>query len=91
VERGVIHHRTGNRFQGQVGEQATMFFLIPGTALEFKSFKDLPGVCPLGFAGNRDQRSASAAFDLGCVGSATHACPFIQLPLTGWDCRNSGL
>lgn len=29
------------RFQGQVGEQATMFFLDPsGNALEFKSFKD---------------------------------------------------
>ena len=33
----------GVRFQGQVGEQATMFFLDPsGNALEFKSFKD-PG------------------------------------------------
>jgi uncharacterized protein len=31
----------GIRFQGQVGEQATMFFLDPaGNALEFKSFKD---------------------------------------------------
>lgn len=30
------------RFQGQVGEQATMFFLDPsGNALEFKSFKDM--------------------------------------------------
>jgi extradiol dioxygenase family protein len=30
------------RFQGQVGEQATMFFLDPsGNALEFKSFKDI--------------------------------------------------
>lgn len=30
------------RFQGQVGEQATMFFLDPsGNALEFKAFKDL--------------------------------------------------
>ena len=29
------------RFQGQVGEQATMFFLDPsGNALEFKAFKD---------------------------------------------------
>lgn len=29
------------RFQGQIGEQATMFFLDPsGNALEFKSFKD---------------------------------------------------
>jgi len=29
------------RFQGQVGEQATMFFYDPcGNALEFKSFKD---------------------------------------------------
>lgn len=29
------------RFQGQVGEQASMFFLDPsGNALEFKSFKD---------------------------------------------------
>ncbi len=30
------------RFQGQVGEQATMFFLDPsGNALEFKAFEDL--------------------------------------------------
>ncbi len=30
------------RFQGQVGEQATMFFLDPaGNALEFKAFADL--------------------------------------------------
>lgn len=30
------------RFKGEVGEQATMFFLDPsGTALEFKSFADL--------------------------------------------------
>jgi extradiol dioxygenase family protein len=30
------------RFEGQVGEQATMFFLDPsGNALEFKSFTDL--------------------------------------------------
>ncbi|HMQ48940.1 MAG TPA: VOC family protein [Saprospiraceae bacterium] len=30
------------RFAGQVGEQATMFFLDPaGNALEFKSFKDI--------------------------------------------------
>lgn len=29
------------RFEGQVGEQATLFFLDPaGNALEFKSFKD---------------------------------------------------
>jgi extradiol dioxygenase family protein len=29
------------RFEGQVGEQATMFFLDPaGNALEFKAFKD---------------------------------------------------
>ena len=29
------------RFKGEVGEQATMFFLDPsGNALEFKSFKD---------------------------------------------------
>ena len=29
------------RFEGQVGEQATMFFMDPsGNALEFKSFKD---------------------------------------------------
>ncbi len=29
------------RFQGEIGEQATMFFLDPsGNALEFKSFKD---------------------------------------------------
>jgi len=31
----------GIRFQGQVGEQATMFFQDPsGNALEFKSFRD---------------------------------------------------
>ncbi len=30
------------RFQGQVGEQATMFFLDPsGNAMEFKAFKDM--------------------------------------------------
>ena len=30
------------RFQGQVGEQATMFFFDPcGNALEFKAFKDI--------------------------------------------------
>lgn len=30
------------RFEGQIGEQATMFFLDPsGNALEFKSFKDM--------------------------------------------------
>ncbi|MBV8632985.1 MAG: VOC family protein [Burkholderiaceae bacterium] len=30
------------RFQGQVGEQATMFFYDPcGNALEFKAFKDI--------------------------------------------------
>jgi uncharacterized protein len=30
------------RFEGQVGEQSTMFFLDPsGNALEFKSFDDL--------------------------------------------------
>ncbi|MDP1674645.1 MAG: VOC family protein [Burkholderiales bacterium] len=30
------------RFQGQVGEQATMFFLDPcGNALEFKAFRDM--------------------------------------------------
>lgn len=35
----------GIRFQGQVGEQATMFFLDPaGNALEFKSFKDMSQV-----------------------------------------------
>lgn len=32
----------GIRFQGQPGEQATMFFLDPsGNALEFKAFKDI--------------------------------------------------
>ncbi|OEE59098.1 glyoxalase [Enterovibrio norvegicus FF-454] len=32
------------RFVGQLGEQATMFFLDPtGNALEFKSFKDIDG------------------------------------------------
>jgi extradiol dioxygenase family protein len=30
------------RFKGEVGEQATMFFLDPcGNALEFKAFKDI--------------------------------------------------
>lgn len=30
------------RFQGEIGEQATMFFLDPaGNALEFKAFKDM--------------------------------------------------
>jgi hypothetical protein len=30
------------RFKGEVGEQATLFFLDPcGNALEFKSFKDM--------------------------------------------------
>ena len=30
------------RFEGQIGEQATMFFLDPsGNALEFKSFKNM--------------------------------------------------
>lgn len=33
------------RFEGQIGEQATMFFLDPsGNALEFKSFKDMSQV-----------------------------------------------
>jgi hypothetical protein len=33
------------RFKGQVGEQATMFFLDPsGNALEFKAFGDEPGL-----------------------------------------------
>ena len=33
------------RFKGQVGEQATMFFLDPsGNALEFKAFGDLAPV-----------------------------------------------
>ena len=33
------------RFKGQVGEQATMFFLDPcGNALEFKSFRDMSRV-----------------------------------------------
>ena len=33
------------RFKGQVGEQATMFFLDPcGNALEFKAFQDLKQV-----------------------------------------------
>ncbi len=32
------------RFQGQPGEQSTMFFLDPtGNALEFKAFKDIEG------------------------------------------------
>ena len=30
------------RFEGEIGEQATMFFLDPaGNALEFKAFKDV--------------------------------------------------
>ena len=34
-----------SRFQGEVGEQATMFFLDPsGNALEFKSFADISQV-----------------------------------------------
>jgi extradiol dioxygenase family protein len=34
--------KPGIRFQGLVGEQATMFFLDPaGNALEFKAFKDM--------------------------------------------------
>ncbi|MEQ1763259.1 MAG: glyoxalase, partial [Pyrinomonadaceae bacterium] len=33
------------RFEGEVGEQATMFFLDPsGNALEFKGFKDFSTV-----------------------------------------------
>jgi hypothetical protein len=33
------------RFEGEVGEQATMFFLDPfGNALEFKAFRDLSGL-----------------------------------------------
>jgi extradiol dioxygenase family protein len=33
------------RFEGEVGEQATMFFLDPsGNALEFKGFRDLSTV-----------------------------------------------
>jgi extradiol dioxygenase family protein len=32
------------RFQGQPGEQATLFFLDPsGNALEFKAFKNIAG------------------------------------------------
>ena len=32
----------GIRFEGEVGEQATMFFRDPaGNALEFKSFRDM--------------------------------------------------
>ena len=39
VRFGIVPHI---RFQGQVGEQATMFFLDPsGNALEFKAFRDL--------------------------------------------------
>ncbi len=37
------------RFQGQVGEQATCFFLDPsGNALEFKSFRDMSQVFAVG-------------------------------------------
>ena len=33
------------RFKGEIGEQATMFFLDPsGNALEFKTFKDMANV-----------------------------------------------
>ncbi len=33
------------RFEGEIGEQATMFFLDPaGNALEFKGFKDFSKV-----------------------------------------------
>jgi extradiol dioxygenase family protein len=32
------------RFKGEVGEQATLFFLDPsGNALEFKAFRDIEG------------------------------------------------
>ncbi|MFN8651920.1 MAG: VOC family protein [Gemmatimonadales bacterium] len=35
----------GIRFAGQVGEQATMFFLDPaGNALEFKTFRDMASI-----------------------------------------------
>lgn len=35
----------GIRFAGQVGEQATMFFLDPaGNALEFKTFRDMGSI-----------------------------------------------
>ena len=45
-ERGVhFIIEPGIRFQGKVGEQATMFFLDPsGNALEFKSFRDMSQV-----------------------------------------------
>jgi extradiol dioxygenase family protein len=47
AERLKRHHTAfvlepGIRFQGQVGEQATMFLMDPcGNALEFKAFKDI--------------------------------------------------
>jgi hypothetical protein len=38
---GVVRHEPHIRFRGQVGEQATMFFLDPcGNAIEFKAFAD---------------------------------------------------
>jgi extradiol dioxygenase family protein len=45
-ERGIrFIIEPGIRFKGQVGEQATMFFLDPaGNALEFKSFRDMSQV-----------------------------------------------
>jgi uncharacterized protein len=44
LRRAGVHFgiEPGIRFQGQVGEQATMFFQDPsGNALEFKAFRDL--------------------------------------------------
>ena len=39
--QNLVFDRTTNRFEGEVGEQATMFFRDPsGNALEFKAFKD---------------------------------------------------
>jgi uncharacterized protein len=43
LQDGGVHFgiEPGIRFQGQVGEQATMFFFDPaGNALEFKAFRD---------------------------------------------------
>lgn len=42
------------RFEGEVGEQATMFFLDPsGNALEFKSFKDFSQIFATDWKGDK--------------------------------------
>ena len=43
ASHGIIE--PGIRFKGEIGEQATMFFLDPsGNALEFKAFADMSQV-----------------------------------------------